>query len=338
MNTGIGDAINLGWKLAHVVQRRADPSLLDTYEPERIGFARSLVATTDRAFTPMVAEGITGELARRIIAPLIFSVAVRFAPTRHAMFRLISQARIHYPDSPLSQGHAGHVHGGDRLPWVGPGEHDNFAPLRSLDWQRFRCENRAPNNRHVLWFSRKALFTGVSRHRAVLRRSQNQTSQWNRMNQCRGREQADGVYLPLARRICTTACALGCEAMAGAAEPSDPTKAPELAQRAWAYIRRSREQVTLRRGMNNSSGSTKGLLQVHWRFRLYPTFLRPGPEDCTNAFSCVVTVALLSAQVGLRIEVGYFAPLATFRFFPVVAVFGMLRSTMPTGYAIERRT
>ena len=109
--------------------------LLDTYEPERIGFARSLVATTDRAFTPLVAEGIGGEVARRIIAPLIFSVAVRFAPTRHAMFRLISQARIHYPDSPLSQGHAGHVHGGDRLPWTGPGEHDNFAPLRSLDWQ-----------------------------------------------------------------------------------------------------------------------------------------------------------------------------------------------------------
>jgi hypothetical protein len=48
---------------------------------------------------------------------------------------LISPARIHDPDSPLSQGHAGHVHGGDRLTWVGAGEHDNFAPLRSLDWQ-----------------------------------------------------------------------------------------------------------------------------------------------------------------------------------------------------------
>jgi hypothetical protein len=48
---------------------------------------------------------------------------------------LISQARIHYPDSPLSQGRAGHIHGGDRLPWIGPGEHDNFIPLRSLDWQ-----------------------------------------------------------------------------------------------------------------------------------------------------------------------------------------------------------
>jgi 2-polyprenyl-6-methoxyphenol hydroxylase-like FAD-dependent oxidoreductase len=135
MNTGIGDAINLGWKLAHVIQRRAHPSLLDTYEPERIGFARSLVATTDRAFTPMVAEGISGEVMRRLIAPLVFSVAIRFAPTRHAVFRLISQARIHYPDSPLSQGRAGHIHGGDRLPWIGPGEHDNFIPLRSLDWQ-----------------------------------------------------------------------------------------------------------------------------------------------------------------------------------------------------------
>jgi len=135
MNTGIGDAINLGWKLAHVIQRRANPSLLDTYEPERIGFARSLVATTDRAFTPLTAEGISGEVTRRLIAPLIFSVAVRFPPTRHAIFRLISQARIHYPDSPLSQGHAGHVHGGDRLPWLGPGENDNFIPLRSLDWQ-----------------------------------------------------------------------------------------------------------------------------------------------------------------------------------------------------------
>jgi len=135
MNTGIGDAINLGWKLAHVIQRRANPSLLDTYEPERIGFARSLVATTDRAFTPLIAEGISGEVARRFVVPLIFSVAVRFAPTRHAAFRLISQARIHYPDSPLSWGHAGHVHGGDRLPWLGPGEHDNFIPLRSLDWQ-----------------------------------------------------------------------------------------------------------------------------------------------------------------------------------------------------------
>jgi len=134
MNTGIGDAVNLAWKLAHVIQGRAAPSLLDTYDPERIAFARALVATTDRAFTAIVNEGVSGELTRRILVPLVFSVAVRFAPSRHAMFRLLSQARIHYPDSPLSRGKAGHVHGGDRLPWLAQGR-DNFAPLRSLDWQ-----------------------------------------------------------------------------------------------------------------------------------------------------------------------------------------------------------
>jgi len=36
MNAGIADAINLGWKLAHVLQNKAHPTLLDTYEEERI--------------------------------------------------------------------------------------------------------------------------------------------------------------------------------------------------------------------------------------------------------------------------------------------------------------
>jgi hypothetical protein len=54
---------------------------------------------------------------------------------RHAMFRTISQTRIHYPDSPLSQDAAGDVHGGDRLPWTAIPAQDNFEPLRSLDWQ-----------------------------------------------------------------------------------------------------------------------------------------------------------------------------------------------------------
>lgn len=135
MNTGIGDAINLGWKLAHVLQGRADPSLLDSYEPERIAFARSLVSTTDRAFTAMVTEGLIGEFTRRFVAPLVFGIATRFNFSRHAMFRTVSQMRIHYPASPLSQGVAGEVHGGDRLPWTGDDKDDNFAPLQSLDWQ-----------------------------------------------------------------------------------------------------------------------------------------------------------------------------------------------------------
>src|SRR5258707_1080138 len=45
MNTGIGDAVNLAWKLAAVQHGRANPAILDSYETERIGFARPLVAT-----------------------------------------------------------------------------------------------------------------------------------------------------------------------------------------------------------------------------------------------------------------------------------------------------
>jgi 2-polyprenyl-6-methoxyphenol hydroxylase-like FAD-dependent oxidoreductase len=135
MNTGIGDAVNLGWKIAHVLQNSADISLLDTYEPERIGFARSLVSTTDRAFTGLVGKGVAGQFTRKIIAPLVFGIATRFSIGRHAIFRTISQTRIHYTDSSLSQGSAGDVHGGDRLPWTGADTRDNFEPLRSLAWQ-----------------------------------------------------------------------------------------------------------------------------------------------------------------------------------------------------------
>jgi 2-polyprenyl-6-methoxyphenol hydroxylase-like FAD-dependent oxidoreductase len=132
MNTGIGDAINLGWKLAHVLQKRADPRLLDTYEPERISFARTLVVSTDRAFTAMTGEDLRGALTRLVLAPLVFSLGTHVIP--HVLFRTISQVEIRYPDSALSEGKAGKIHGGDRLPWTGP-EMDNFAPLRSLDWQ-----------------------------------------------------------------------------------------------------------------------------------------------------------------------------------------------------------
>lgn len=35
LNTGLGDVINLGWKLAAVIKHRANPNLLETYEQER---------------------------------------------------------------------------------------------------------------------------------------------------------------------------------------------------------------------------------------------------------------------------------------------------------------
>ncbi len=46
MNTGIGDAENLAWKLALVISGRADAGLLDTYEAERRPIAKDVLTST----------------------------------------------------------------------------------------------------------------------------------------------------------------------------------------------------------------------------------------------------------------------------------------------------
>jgi 2-polyprenyl-6-methoxyphenol hydroxylase-like FAD-dependent oxidoreductase len=139
MNTGIGDAVNIAWKLAAVVGGRAEASLLDSYEPERIAFARRLVATTDRAFTGVTSSSATARLVRLRLVPLLFPLLFRLRPVRRLMFRTVSQTSVNYRGSSLSEGRAGAVHGGDRLPWVEPDlpgtGADNFTPLSSLDWQ-----------------------------------------------------------------------------------------------------------------------------------------------------------------------------------------------------------
>jgi hypothetical protein len=162
MNTGIGDAVNLAWKLAAVLHGRADASLLDSYEPERIGFARRLVETTDRAFTGVTSSGAIARLMRLHIVPLVLPRAFALKAVRRFMFRTVSQTVVNYRGSSLSEGTAGAVHGGDRLPWVNGIDTDNFAPLTSLDWQvhvygdatpeiQAACENRHLSLRVFPW-------------------------------------------------------------------------------------------------------------------------------------------------------------------------------------------
>jgi 2-polyprenyl-6-methoxyphenol hydroxylase-like FAD-dependent oxidoreductase len=135
MNTGIGDAVNLSWKLAAVLKKKAGVEILDTYELERMRFARTLVSTTDRLFQALVRENAAGEIVRSMLLPHLLPWLMRFPAVRRAQFRLISQTRISYRHSPLSKGSTGALQGGDRLPWVDATEEGNFAPLSSLDWQ-----------------------------------------------------------------------------------------------------------------------------------------------------------------------------------------------------------
>ncbi len=138
LNTGVGDAVNLAWKIAAVLHGRADAALLDSYEPERIAFARKLVDTTDKVFTGVTSQRPFDRWARRHLVPFVLPRVLKIAAVRQFLFRTISQCVVNYRRSSLSEGKAGGVHGGDRLPWVKPVANqagDNFTPLASLDWQ-----------------------------------------------------------------------------------------------------------------------------------------------------------------------------------------------------------
>jgi FAD binding domain len=139
MNTGIGDAVNLAWKLASAVKNPSSEALLESYEPERIAFARRLVATTDRAFTGVISPGAVARFVRTRAVPDIAPGLFKVPLMRRFAFRTVSQIGVNYRRGPLSFGKAGSVHGGDRLPWVKVDLHggggDNHSPLASLDWQ-----------------------------------------------------------------------------------------------------------------------------------------------------------------------------------------------------------
>ncbi|KAL5337564.1 FAD binding domain-containing protein [Aspergillus crustosus] len=124
MNTGIGDAINLAWKLSAVIKRQADPSLLNSYESERRAFANQLVNSTDRGFNAVISQSFFDRFMRTTIFPYV-------AP----FLATIDFIMLDYRHSALSAGSAGYIHGGDRMPWASVGEVDNFGSLKSIDWQ-----------------------------------------------------------------------------------------------------------------------------------------------------------------------------------------------------------
>jgi len=139
MNTGIGDAVNLGWKLAEVLHGRAPAALLDSYEPERRAFATRLVATTDRLFQVATREGALARWTRTRVVPSVVPRLFDTAAGRTYLFATVSQTRIRYRASPLSEGRAGPLHAGDRWPWVdaGDGADDSFSTLDERRWQGF---------------------------------------------------------------------------------------------------------------------------------------------------------------------------------------------------------
>jgi len=144
MNTGLQDAYNLAWKLALVVQRRADAALLDSYAAERMPVARRLLATTDTVFRAVVSQNWLAGVWRTAIVARIIAFAMRQPRIQRIAFRIVSQTGIHYRSGPLSQSLDGFAtdapQAGDRFPWLklrldtGSGVEDLY---RTLDDTRF---------------------------------------------------------------------------------------------------------------------------------------------------------------------------------------------------------
>ncbi|GIM96954.1 FAD-dependent monooxygenase [Paractinoplanes toevensis] len=134
MNTGLQDAHNLAFKLADVVHGRRRDGWLDRYEAERRPVAKRLVGTTDRIFGAITSQSPVSRALRRAVVPLAAPLGVRVLPLTRGgsrLFQYVSQTRIHYGMTPGAGGGRRDAVVGRRLPWAG----DNFAALRSLQWQ-----------------------------------------------------------------------------------------------------------------------------------------------------------------------------------------------------------
>ncbi len=102
MNTGIQDAVNLGWKLAQILRGVTDPALLDSYEAERAPIGKMVLRFTGRAFTIATSTNPIVRLARTRFASAVIPLALKAGTARAYAFRTVSQLGIGYRHSRLS--------------------------------------------------------------------------------------------------------------------------------------------------------------------------------------------------------------------------------------------
>jgi 2-polyprenyl-6-methoxyphenol hydroxylase-like FAD-dependent oxidoreductase len=90
LNTGVQDAVNLGWKLAQVVNRTSPESVLDTYHAERHPVAARVLRTTmahvalrrpderTKALRDTIAELLRADEARRRFAAMMLGLDIHY--------------------------------------------------------------------------------------------------------------------------------------------------------------------------------------------------------------------------------------------------------------------
>jgi 3-(3-hydroxy-phenyl)propionate hydroxylase len=96
LNTGVQDAVNLGWKLAQVVSETSPESLLDTYHAERHPVGARVLANT-MAQTPLLRSDARIDALRETMSELL-----SMAEPRKRFAAMIAGLDIHYD---LGEGH-----------------------------------------------------------------------------------------------------------------------------------------------------------------------------------------------------------------------------------------
>jgi 2-polyprenyl-6-methoxyphenol hydroxylase-like FAD-dependent oxidoreductase len=96
MNTGLGDAFNLGWKLASVIQGKAKEKLLDSYELERMPVIDGVMRMTDQMTKLISATDGPRLWIREWVLPIIAKMG--FAAK---MAMRLSQLSMGYPHSSI---------------------------------------------------------------------------------------------------------------------------------------------------------------------------------------------------------------------------------------------
>jgi hypothetical protein len=122
MNTGIGDAMNLGWKLAEAVRGTAPAGLLESYQAERHPVGTTVLRLTDAFNTLVLGTSAFRRLFRRVAVTAILGLPIG----RRIMGGLLTGIGIHY-----ARPKGAHKLVGRRMPDVDCGAQRLFELLRT---------------------------------------------------------------------------------------------------------------------------------------------------------------------------------------------------------------
>ncbi len=114
MNTGIQDMMDLCWKMAYVLQGKAEAKLLDTYDDDRLPVIKNVLTKTEGLTEAIGSENAVFRSVFSHLAPWI--VGTDFVQKNST--ERMSQLSLNYRNSPLSVSDhpIGGLHGGDRVP------------------------------------------------------------------------------------------------------------------------------------------------------------------------------------------------------------------------------